>query len=610
MAKKTRSGPGKTPRDRGRAPVKRPPAPTKIPASGPSDDELFDPEQVELFASIKRAMEQSRPLPLLDMVSAITWLMTKPANPFDHDARETPAMTYDELIGSFMEVKTVETSAILAVVAAISPNEILQARIRRELVSRRHPIPGWLRNLDISVTRTMRLTEPFGDGEDILVGLRLGQRHEATILVFVEHNMGSIVKDAYFSDQPMSIVESAILGTPEAGEMTFEEIDFAEARAKIEDSIERGANTWPPYETDTWPACRPLLEWVLATMPTGGEGWNRPEWSDRDKKRLIDDFFDSSHGAELDDEDHRDLLDSFIWFGTDYGPGDPLRWSVIAVEILLLDWIPRKIVAPVDYLDNAPGLLRGFVSYAHERQGLGPKLTKDVLAGIDTFAPAYAKLIRAPRHQEALALLEKIGAVGPFEADDFDDYAPDFDESDLPTFMLERFTRAVGDRDTLDGLDDLPLPDEKFDWIEVPADIHPRVDEVLALVDGVTEAHLDLEYRTACRRLLRNVATGDPQIFRRKSSPARTAAAICWMVAKANEAVGYARRVESQDLLSYFGVGGSVSQRTEAMQRAIGVNPYRQYGSMNLGTAEYLVAERRSQIIGRRDHYLAQLAEE
>lgn len=85
---------------------------------------------------------------------------------------------------------------------------------------------------------------------------------------------------------------------------------------------------------------------------------------------------------------------------------------------------------------------------------------------------------------------------------------------------------------------------------------------------------------------------------------------MCWMVAKANEIVGSGRAVESQDLLAYFGVTGSVSQRTEAMQKAIGVNPYRQFGVMDLQTTEYLVSKRRGQIIELRDHYVAQLAED
>jgi hypothetical protein len=36
----------------------------------------------------------------------------------------------------------------------------------------------------------------------------------------------------------------------------------------------------------------------------------------------------------------------------------------VAVEILLADWIPRKIVADVAYLSNAPELLRAFIRSA------------------------------------------------------------------------------------------------------------------------------------------------------------------------------------------------------------------------------------------------------
>ncbi|QGK48821.1 hypothetical protein [Mycobacterium intracellulare] len=81
--------------------------------------------------------------------------------------------------------------------------------------------------------------------------------------------------------------------------------------------------------------------------------------------RHTDRFFTSPDGARLDDPDRRDLLESLLWYGTDYGPGDPLRWSPVRVEILLDDWIPRKIVAPVRYLAKAPELLRAFIRFAH-----------------------------------------------------------------------------------------------------------------------------------------------------------------------------------------------------------------------------------------------------
>ena len=102
---------------------------------------------------------------------------------------------------------------------------------------------------------------------------------------------------------------------------------------------------FPPLETETWPASRPLTEWLVRLLPEGGTGYVRPKWSEAGKNKLAKRFFGSEFGKPLDDDDHRDLLDQFLWFGTDYGPGDPLRWSPVAVEILLADWIPRKIVA-------------------------------------------------------------------------------------------------------------------------------------------------------------------------------------------------------------------------------------------------------------------------
>src|SRR5262249_8946205 len=56
------------------------------------------------------------------------------------------------------------------------------------------------------------------------------------------------------------------------------DIDPADARARISAAIETGAMTFPPFETDTWPACRPLVEWAAAMLPLGGTGYPRPRW--------------------------------------------------------------------------------------------------------------------------------------------------------------------------------------------------------------------------------------------------------------------------------------------------------------------------------------------
>ena len=92
-----------------------------------------------------------------------------------------------------------------------------------------------------------------------------------------------------------------------------------------------------------------MVEWLITRLPEGGLGYQRPEWDDSMEEALTDWFFASPYADGLDDDDHRRLLESLLWFGTGYGPGDPLRCRPVNVEVLLCDWIRRKIVADVPY---------------------------------------------------------------------------------------------------------------------------------------------------------------------------------------------------------------------------------------------------------------------
>jgi hypothetical protein len=124
------------------------------------------------------------------------------------------------------------------------------------------------------------------------------------------------------------------------------------------------------------------------------------------------------------------------------------------------------------------------------------------------------------------------------------------------------------------------------------------VAEVRELVDRCCDALLDVEQRTAARRLLAAVAEGDPAIFRRRGRAETAAAAICWLVAKANRSLARGG-LAAQDLLGWFGVR-SASQRSAPMLAAIGVDPHR-LGELELESPVYLTAARRRQLIADRD---------
>ena len=215
---------------------------------------------------------------------------------------------------------------------------------------------------------------------------------------------------------------------------------------------------------------------------------------DEDQAALIDDFLASPYGQRyVDSKPHLQLLDSLLWFGTGYGTCDPLRWSPVNVEVLLVDWFPRKVMAPVAELTLLPELLRSFIGYAHERRGIRAHNRAETLVSVGRWEHEYQELIRTDRPQGAEALARML-----------------LTDDGLEAMMIEGLVDAVGDADTLDQLDDVVLPDEPFDASGVPDDILPKILEMVALCDENADARLDVEHRTANRRLIRLLALADP----------------------------------------------------------------------------------------------------
>jgi DNA-binding transcriptional ArsR family regulator len=551
-------------------------------------------EEPDLIGQIAAALDENDPLPLLGLASALLAAVDpRSRNPFEPPS-DGPSR--ERFVESFLAVPLAETSALLAAVAALSGDEVLRRRVGREIADRSHPLPGWLAGLPraVSVRDAVEITHVLGDGDDVIVAVALPGGHVLTAVVYIDHNLGTIVKDAFVVADPLDAVVERVRAADDT-DIVARKLSPADARVRISDAIEDGAMTFPPCESDTWPACRPLIEWMAALLPAEGTGYRRPEWDDAAVADLTRRFWASPFAADVADPD--DLLSSLLWFGTDYGPGDPLRWSPVAVEILLLDWIPRKIVADADHLTGAPDVLRAFVRFCHHERGIRAALTEQTLAAIDAFAPEYQRLIRSDRLQGPQALLAAMGVPVKPEPEDT-----------LSEIMLDSLRRAVGGEAALDGLDADPLPEEPFAWNTVPTDVRERVNEVLGLVDGCCAVLLDEQYRTVCRRLLADAATADPDIFRRRGRAATAAAAICWIAGKANSLFDRepdTLTLQVKQLAEHFGLtGSSVSQRTEPLLRAIGVDA-RQYGRMDLGTPRYLTGSRRARILALRDHYRA-----
>lgn len=553
-----------------------------LPAHGAQDQQLFQ--------GLRSALRSGEPLDLLAVVSGFLEVTDpRSRDPFARDEQRT---SLAELVESFVGTPYAETTAALTATRAMVADEVLAARIGRELATRRHPMPDWLSGLDQARVEpdVWFLTHVLGDGDDYLIGVTLPSGHALSALVYVDHNLGSVVKDAFVVPGPLEDLALKVGTTIDDPDQSLTRTDAASARAVMEAAIDQGSRLYPPLESDSWPMCRPLVEWMLRMLPSGGVASGPREWSDEEMAAVAAEFFASPFGISFDREDERSLLDSLLWFATTYATGDPWRWSPVTVEMLLADRFPRKIIAEPSYLAKLPDLLRAYIRYCHDRNGIRAHLTSETLAAVDHYEPDYLQLIDSDR-QRAMAGL----ASALLESERIEHLS---DEE----LHLEYIADEAGGVDALVKLDAEPLPDEEFNWASIPDEIRPTVRAILDECDACADALLDPEHRTAMRRFLARAATNDPALFRRKGSPVRGAAAVAWVIGTANRTIGAWRSpMASKDLLAHFGITGSVSDRAQSLIRAAGIDLRLTYGSLRVGDPGLLVSRRRRELVEERD---------
>ena len=346
----------------------------------------------DLLEEASRLLRAGEPLELLNYASGlVAALDPRRADPL---ARVRATSKEPNGLAHFVEAlgdtADVGAAALLASIAELAPDAPTRTRARTALIGRDEALPEWLTHLGAtSVARALTVSHALGDGEDVMLELRVAGR-VATIAVYVDHDLGTVVKDAFVipvgPDRALEAGRRA-LGDPD---LVVADADLADARARVAEALDLADATYPPYESETWPLCQPLLEWALRTLPEGGAGYARAEWDDDARDSLSEEFFASEAGRALDDGAHRDLFDSLVWYKTGYGAGDPLRWSAVSVEIVL-DWLPRKVLGPEGQLALAPELLRALIPYGHARRGIRPELTAEALATLERFEPAFRR---------------------------------------------------------------------------------------------------------------------------------------------------------------------------------------------------------------------------
>lgn len=567
-------------------------------------------DEPDLLLDVQEALRGESAHGLLVLASTLL-SVTDPRqrDPFAGDS--TSELPRGQLVESFLAVDRPETTALLTAIAPMLEDEVTARRIHVEVARRSHRLPDRVTGLaPIEVGTPTRISHVLGDSDTFLVPFSTHAGETLTVLVHVDHNMGTIVADAFVAPlEAQEVIRSLREAVGNEPDTTFAPADPADTRAVVTEAIADSAITYPPLETATWPACRPIVEWVVGQLPAGGAPWPRPDWSDADRDALAERFLSSPHGSRHRSTTARDQLDWLMWFGCDYGPGDPLLWSPVKVEIVLLDWVPRKIIAPAEDLLGLTDVLRDLVRFGHDEAGIRAGLTKTTLAAVDDLEADYRRIVSSPRPQGPEALLAAMPGFEGLGDDELAAWPAAGPVDDVPwqVLLMIDLAEQVGGPEELEALDATPLPDEPFDLGVVSDDprVSQRVSDVLALLDGANDEFFDLEHRTACRRLLADLAAADPKVLLRGRAET-AAAALVWLIAKANDSFGsYSGGVTVGEVTDWFGISATPSQRASTILRALGIEvPWGSASWAVLGSARYLTGPRRESLAAARDHVL------
>lgn len=373
-------------------------------AHRPSRSPGGEAELDELLAGIAElaARDADEPEDALDAeqwASTMLGMMRDAPLPPGEDAEATFLPGF---VAALEELGTREALATLrALAAVIAPDYTVVARTAADrLAATGLREPAWAADLGGAQPTAAALMheEAFDDGLSVMVEFSAPNVETHTIGIYIDHNMGGLVKDVFLAG-PLSEVRTQMGRTaPNQVGLAIRDIDLAEARARAEAALYMLDHTWdPPVNEDVRPT-RALIESRLRLLPDDLElPDDYVEITPEEREALLADFLSSPEGQRWrGDEDAEDIAHVAIDFGAGYNHGGPLRWSPVVVEIFMTSWLARKVTREPGFFERVPDVLSDWVKYAGRRRRVPAAPLREAVASVEEFGGEMLEVINDP----------------------------------------------------------------------------------------------------------------------------------------------------------------------------------------------------------------------
>jgi hypothetical protein len=251
------------------------------------------------------------------------------------------------------------------------------------------PEPGWAPSIGRpALVDAWTSADELEDQANLALVFAYDGRPPHVLVAMTDANFGGLIRMAFIAENPAKVRQewTDASGLPVR---PIAEQDLADQLARGIEQFDRYLD--PPVDDEgrrLMPLIRARLRLLPAPRPV-----EVPETPEEARDELAREFAASPEAAalaaaELDRAE--DIAHWFIDFACDHGAGDPLRWSPIAVELLLADWLPRKAILDPGEVTVLPAVLRAFVRFAARRKHLAEPVFAETLETVDGFGAEFA----------------------------------------------------------------------------------------------------------------------------------------------------------------------------------------------------------------------------
>ena len=292
------------------------------------------------------------------------------------------------LVDHLVAKRTDDALALLHALAAVATSDTL-ARLARAGALRLRVAgrtdPPWAAIVGRSrFVEAWTPVDPYEEQELVVATWEYegGRRH--ALVTLVDQNWDGLARQAHIAGDPDDIrrafLESAGMAlTPLSGQEVADRL--AQGLLMFDLFID------PPCDEDM-PPLVPLMRARLRALPSPVEPEAR-EWTQEAREAVLRGFSASQEAGRS--KKAIELAPVFVDCRLERLDADPFRWSPIAVELCLLDWLPRKAMLDASDIRAVPDALKRWVRYSGRRKGLPRSAIEETLAAIDQFAPEFKR---------------------------------------------------------------------------------------------------------------------------------------------------------------------------------------------------------------------------